>query len=126
MVPNAYMRREIRRAFADSACAEQVDEDRVFWDGKVADAEGRAAFQRHLAALSPRDTAALPAALPALHLPVDLVWGLDDPFQRWDPVGKRLQALLPSARVTLLDGCGHFTPLECPERLCSALLAAEA
>lgn len=113
VVPNPYMRRGIRRAFADPACAERVDRRRVFWDGKVDDAGGRASFQRHLAALSPRDTAGLPAALPALRMPVDLVWGLEDPFQPWKSVGRNLQASLPSARLTLLAGCGHFTPLEC-------------
>lgn len=126
LVPNPYMRREIRRAFADPERARDVDQDRVFWDGKVSDASGRDAFQRHLAALSPGDTADLPDRLPALEMPVDLVWGLEDPFQPWDPVGRRLQAMLPPARVTRLEGCGHFTPLECPQRLCSALLDAPA
>lgn len=124
VVPNPYMRREIRRGFADPAVGFQLDERRVVWDSKVTDAAGRAAFQRHLAALSPRDTAGLSDELPALAIPVDLVWGLDDPFQPWDPVGRHLQASLPSARVTLLHDCGHFTPLECPERLCAALLKA--
>lgn len=122
VVPNPYMRREIRRAFADPEHVDAVDQDRVFWDAKITDGDGRAAFQRHLAALSPRDTADLPASLPALRIPVDLVWGLEDPFQSWEAVGRRLQEWLPAARVTLLSGCGHFTPLECPQRLCSALV----
>lgn len=122
VIPNPYMRREIRRAFADPEHVDAVDQDRVFWDAKVVDGGGRAAFQRHLAALSPRDTADLPARLPTLRTPADLVWGLEDPFQSWEAVGRRLQESLPAARVTLLRGCGHFTPLECPQRLCSALL----
>lgn len=126
VVPNPYMRREIRRAFADPQGAAGIDQDRVFWDAKVTDPEGRAAFQRHLAALSPHDTAGLPAALSTLAIPVDLVWGLADRFQSWEHVGRRLQASLPAARVTLLRDCGHFTPLECPERLCSALLGEPA
>lgn len=126
VIPNPYVRREIRRAFADPAHPDAVDQDRVFWDGKVTDGDGRAGFQRHLAALSPRDTADLPARLPTLRTPVDLVWGLEDPFQSWEVVGRRLQASLPGSRVTLLSGCGHFTPLECPQRLCSALLDVPA
>lgn len=121
VVPNPYIRREIRRAFADPAHVDAANQDRVFWDGKVTDGAGRAAFQRHLAALSPRDTADLPAKLPTLRIPVDLVWGLEDPFQSWEVVGRRLHQSLPAARVTQLGGCGHFTPLECPRRLCSAL-----
>lgn len=126
VIPNPYMRREIRRAFADPAHPHAAEQDRVFWDGKVTDGDGRAAFQRHLAALTPRDTADLPARLPALQIPVDLVWGLEDPFQSWEVVGQRLQAALPAARVTLLGACGHFAPLECPQRLCSALFEVPA
>lgn len=122
IVPNPYMRREIRRAFADPERAGAVDAARIFWDGKFTDAQGRREFQRHLAALTPKDTAAIAAELATLPIPVQLVWGMQDPFQRWDSVGRRLLELVPDAAVAQLDGCGHFPPLECPQRLLAAML----
>lgn len=122
LIPNAYLRREIRRGFADPARAAGVDADRVFWDTKFTDPQGRAAFERHLAALTPDDTAMAAPALAELAMPCQLVWGMADPFQPWAVAGRRLQALMPQARVTQLDECGHFTPLDCPDRLLSAML----
>lgn len=126
LVPNAYVRREIRRGFAEPARMGRRDLDRVFWDTKFTDPQGRAVFQRHLAALTPKDTAAVCFALPHLAIPSQLVWGMADPFQTWETAGHRLRALLPSAEVVHLDHCGHFTPLECPDRLRQALLGAPA
>lgn len=121
LVPNPYVRREIRRAFADPDRAAAVDADAVFWDGKFTDAAGRRAFQRHLAALTAADTAAVVDGLTMLDVPCQLVWGMQDPFQPWAGPGRRLESLLPSPSVVRLDRCGHFPPLECPERLVDAL-----
>lgn len=122
LVPNAYLRREIGRGFADPGVLEQVDADGVFWNGKFRTRDGRAAFERHLAALSARDTADIVTDLRRTRLPVQLVWGTADPFQPWQGPGRRLQALLRNASVTLLDDCGHFPPLECPGRLSAAMV----
>ncbi len=121
LAPNPYLRREIRRGFADPGLLDAIDGDRIFWDGKFTDRRGRAGFERHLAALTPADTARLPALLPQVGMPVQLVWGMRDIFQSWEAVGTRLHALLPAA-VTQLADCGHFTPLECPDRLLAAML----
>jgi 2-hydroxymuconate-semialdehyde hydrolase len=122
MLPNPYVRRQLHRAFADPRRAAAVDVDRVVWDGKVGDRAGRRAFERHLAALTPSDTAAVVDGLRSVSVPCQLVWGMQDPFQPWTGPGRRLAALLPSASVSHLDGCGHFTPLECPDRLVDALV----
>ncbi len=122
LAPNGYLRREIRRGFADPATLAAVDSDRIFWDGKFTDPSGRDQFQRHLAALTPADTAVLPTRLPAVRIPAQLVWGMADIFQTWQVPGRRMQRLLPGAAVSRLEGCGHFTPLECPDRLLAALL----
>jgi 2-hydroxymuconate-semialdehyde hydrolase len=122
VVPNAYLRRQVRRGLSDPASASVEELDRVVWDGKFSDRRGRAAFERHLAALSPRDTAAVVDALPDLTVSCQLVWGTDDPFQTWHGVGQRLLRQLPDPDVTLLHRCGHLTPLECPQRLATALL----
>lgn len=121
-VPNFYLRREIRRAFVDPDRLSAVDADRIIWDGKFSDPRGRVEFQRHLAALTPGDTAGLPTGLPSVRVPTQLVWGMADIFQTWAACGERLRALLPGAAVTPLVDCGHFTPLECPDRLLEALL----
>ena len=120
LVPNAFMRWQIRRAFADAAAADGIDA--VLWDGKCRDPAGRAAFERHLAALDPRDTAEVTAGLGELAVPCQLVWGADDPFQPWSGPGRRLEQLLPSPAVATLDACGHFSPWECPQGLVDAML----
>ena len=130
LVPNAYLRWQIRRSFADAARAKAVVDGArgaaVLWDGKYTDPGGRDAFQRHLAALSAQDTAAVLAGLQQLAMPVQVVWGTADPFQRWAVAGRRLTGLLPGAAVDLLHGCGHLVPLECPDRLVEALLGWRA
>ncbi len=125
LVPNALMRWQILRAFADAEAAEGIDA--VLWDAKCRDPAGRAAFERHLVALTARDTADVAAGLSELTVPCQLVWGAEDPFQRWRGPGRRLEELLPSPAVAMLTNCGHFTPWECPEGLVDAMLSwAEA
>ncbi|WP_238442769.1 alpha/beta fold hydrolase [Salsipaludibacter albus] len=126
LVPNVHIRRQVARGFADPAHLAAVDQDAVFWDGKFSDPTGRWAFQQHLAALDPADTARIVAALSELAMPTQVVWGTEDVFQTWAVAGRRLADLLPRPAVTMLDGCGHFLPLECPGRLVDALLAWRA
>jgi 2-hydroxymuconate-semialdehyde hydrolase len=123
LIPNPYVWRELRRGFADPARLPPADADRVFWDGKLRDPDGRRAFARHLAALDPAQTAAAMGNLARLTIPTQLVWGRQDVFQPWDVAGVRLQAHLPDPTVTLLDDAGHFAPLEQPEAFAAALLA---
>jgi pimeloyl-ACP methyl ester carboxylesterase len=126
LVPNAYMRRQVTRAMGSAARSRSADLERVVWDTKCSSPGGRAAFERHLAALTPRDTRTIAPALRRLRVPCQIVWGIEDPFQRWPSAGGRLRELLPTAAVRTLDGCGHFTPLECPEALLGAMLEWEA
>lgn len=121
LVPNPYVRREIGRGFADPAAARRVDGDRIFWDAKFTEPAGRHAFERHLAALDAGDTARVVEGLGRLGVPCQVVWGTADRFQTWEVTGRRLVDLLPAPAVTLLDGCGHFVPLDCPDRLLDAL-----
>lgn len=122
LFPNPYLRRELRRAFADPDRLTEEHLRRVFFDGKVTDPAGRRAFQRHVAAITNEDTAAVADDLSELAIPCQLVWGMADPFQPWDLAGASLAELLPDPAVTQLPDCGHFTPLECPDRLVEALL----
>lgn len=121
LVPNPYMRHELRRGFADPARAADVDMDAVFWADKTATDAGRRAFEHHLVALDPADTARVAPRLAGLRVPCQLVWGMADPFQTWDVAGRRLRDLLPDPAVTRLHGCGHLVPLECPDGLIATL-----
>ena len=122
-LPNPYVRRELARGFADPSRFAQVPVRRIFFDGKMVDPEGRRTFARHLRALDAADTRAVVADLPGVRAPTQLVWGMADVFQPWARVGRRLESLLPRPHVTLLERCGHFTPLECPGPLTAAMLA---
>lgn len=59
-------------------------------------------------------------ALAAWPGPLDLVWGLDDPVSGRH-VLERAVGLLPRARVTRLDGVGHFPQTEAPEAVAAAI-----
>lgn len=63
--------------------------------------------------------------LPALTMPVRIVWGADD---RWQPVsyGRRLAADIPGAELVVLPGAGHFAMEDCPERVAAEVLAGLA
>lgn len=122
IVPNPYLRWQTHRGFADPATATRVDGDAVFWDTKFSDPAGRRAFERHLCALDPADTARVVPGLRQLRVPCQLVWAMGDVFQRWEGPGQRLAELLPSLALTKLEGCGHFVPLECPVGLARAMM----
>lgn len=55
-------------------------------------------------------------------VPVDLLWGESD---RLVPLeyGKRMQAQLPAARLTVIPKCGHIPQQECPTAFVAALEA---
>jgi pimeloyl-ACP methyl ester carboxylesterase len=54
--------------------------------------------------------------LPRISCPVELVWGSDDTAA---PLAMARQAcgLLPSARLEVIEGAGHMTPLSAPDAL---------
>lgn len=54
--------------------------------------------------------------------PLDLVWGLDDPVSGGHVLDSAVE-LLPRARVTRLDGVGHFPQTEAPGAVAAAIRA---
>lgn len=70
---------------------------------------GRAAYLRAARALNPDDLTARTGDIVALQIPVDIIWGEDDPFQ---PIryGQWLAEQLPHGRLHVLPGGRHFTP----------------
>jgi 2-succinyl-6-hydroxy-2,4-cyclohexadiene-1-carboxylate synthase len=58
-------------------------------------------------------------ALPSLPMPVDLVAGeLDESYRA---VTVAMASSIPTARVTIVPGCGHNVVLECPEAVVGVL-----
>jgi pimeloyl-ACP methyl ester carboxylesterase len=126
MVPNPYMRWAVRRAFADAGRAASAPFDRVIWDTKFSTPQGRAGFERSVAALSAADTTLAAKGLGQLTIPCQLVWGMDDPYQPWPRAGRRLAELIVAPAVTQLEDCGHLVPLECGGCLVEAMLGWRA
>lgn len=60
------------------------------------------------------------SAIQQLRVPTLLLFGKRS---RCLPTCRALQRLLPSARVTLLEGVGHFFPIQVPARFCEHLRA---
>jgi pimeloyl-ACP methyl ester carboxylesterase len=69
--------------------------------------------------LEPRQTQQIGAALRASRVPACVLWGRDDRYLAVDTVGRPLAALL-DAPLVLLPG-GHFTPIDCPQEVATAL-----
>jgi len=67
-----------------------------------------------------RDRHLLEREIPALAVPVDLVWGVSD---RLVPIehARDLQSRLPNARLTTIERCGHAPQIERPQALLEVL-----
>lgn len=74
---------------------------------------------RQIKALVNRPDAA--AALAQVTCPVLLVVGRHD---AWSPVAqhREMLALLPDARLEIIEGAGHFAPVEQPQAVCDVLV----
>ena len=77
-----------------------------------------ALHERQITALVNRPEAA--AVLPGIACPVLLVVGRQD---QWSPVSQHqdMLALLPDARLEIVENAGHFAPLEQPEAVAGLL-----
>ncbi len=123
LAPNRYMRRELRRGFADPDRLGGLDIDRVFFDAKFRDKGARHRFGRAVGAIDFADVHKVSPRLGDVEVPVQLLWGQADVFQPWSPTGERLAELLPDPDITLLENSGHFAPMETPKAYADALLA---
>ena len=65
----------------------------------------------------------VPAPDQRIPVPTTVLWPSHDPLfpQAWSD---RIGEFFAAATLTLLDGVGHFTPLECPETFAAAVIAA--
>ena len=60
--------------------------------------------------------------LSELRIPVEMLWGTPDPFFPVEGYADRLRDALPSARLHLLDECGHVPQYSCPDGLTELVL----
>jgi pimeloyl-ACP methyl ester carboxylesterase len=61
------------------------------------------------------------AAIETHPSPLGVVWGADDPIAVL-PMTEALRAARADARITVLDGVGHYPMIEAPERFAAAIL----
>lgn len=83
--------------------------------------EGLHVFTEHARALHSRHTEEIAPLLPELRIPVEVVWGEQDPFQKVK-YGERLAADIPTAELTRIPDSSHFAPADAPEEVADALL----
>lgn len=83
---------------------------------------GQPAFYRQIAQADQRYTDEIQSRYGELELPVLICWGASD---TWIPVAKahELAALVPGARLHLIDGAGHLVQEDAPAELTAALTA---
>lgn len=122
LMPNPYATWELRHSVVQQAHMKPDVRERIFWDGKFRDPEGRKQFARHLLALNPDQTIEVEAKLMNFNHPVQLIWGMRDQHQTWQTVGKRYLKRWPDADLTQLEGAGHFLQIDCPVEYTEALL----
>ncbi|WP_217197161.1 alpha/beta fold hydrolase [Streptomyces buecherae] len=81
---------------------------------------GQPAFYRQIAQNDQRFTDEIQGRYGELRLPVLVCWGADD---AWIPVAKghELAALVPGARLRLIEGAGHLVQEDAPAELTAAL-----
>ena len=110
-------RARYREQFADPAAAPPALVQHVC--DAVADRESRRCLWRQAHEL---DFGVVESRLAHITAPTLLVWGRDDPATdvRW---ARRLAADIPNARLEVIDGCGHYPPVEQPAAFAAATAA---
>lgn len=113
------LRRELSRAYRDPVrAARSIDIFLRPFKGS----EGRDALLAHVRALRADETAAIAPKLAAIHTPAAVLWGRHDHITNLS-VGKRLQASIPGATLSVIDDGGHFTPEEAPRQVADGIAA---
>lgn len=113
----AALRRALSRGYADPVrAARSID----MYTRPFVDEAGREALIAHLRAMRSDETADLATRLTGITVPTAIIWGRHDHVTRLD-VGRRLQAAIPGASLTIVDDARHFAPEESPRPIANVL-----
>ncbi|NDJ37023.1 MAG: alpha/beta hydrolase [Chloroflexi bacterium] len=124
LFPNFYMTGEVRRGFGDSARLTSDMLDTVFWAGKTKSEAGRREFAKHLRHLRNDESVEIVPQLKSLPMPVQVLWSSLDRHQSAETSGRQLLLALPEGTpFEVVEGAGHFMPLETPADYATRLLA---
>jgi pimeloyl-ACP methyl ester carboxylesterase len=86
-----------------------------------ADAEGALSLIRNASALNTSHTSALTPLLGRIGTPTLLLWGVDDPWQRFSDA-ERLERDIPGAELVAVENASHWIPQDAPEEFARALM----
>lgn len=116
---SALVREYIASATPAGLSPEWIARLAIPWEGR----DGRRAFSRQIASLSPKDTRAVAGRLDSTRCPVTVGWGGRDPWLPPDQAPRLAKRLRTAAPATVLEGAGHLTPVERPESVAAHLLS---
>ncbi len=117
-----YTTRQVYLGFADRAKLTPEMLERIFWDSKISDPQGRREFAKHLQHLRSTENVEIVDQLKNIPVPTLVLWSAGDRFQTLEKVGKPLQQALPAATPLAVIEGGHFSPAEAPQAYAEALL----
>lgn len=83
--------------------------------------DGLNVFVEHATALDSAQTEELVPMLGELAMPVAIVWGRQDPFQK-PHYAEKLEADIPDAELTWIEDSSHFAPVDTPAQVAEALV----
>jgi pimeloyl-ACP methyl ester carboxylesterase len=86
-----------------------------------ADPEGALSLIRNAAALNTNHTSELTPHLGQISTPTLLLWGVDDPWQRWADA-LRLHEDMPGSQLVAVENASHWIPQDAPEEFARILL----
>jgi 2-hydroxymuconate-semialdehyde hydrolase len=107
----------LRRGFVHQDRADRFLDDFL---ERFAREDGMKLFAAHARALDPAPTQEIAPLLPGLTLPVAVVWGRKDPFQK-PKYAERLASDIPTAELTWIDAASHYAPADAPAPVVTAL-----
>ncbi len=112
------IRRGLRRGFVHSERADAYLERFV---RPFSTPDGLRRFVNQACALDNRHTQAVAPLLPTLRVPVEVIWGTQDPFleTRW---AERLASEIPTAELARIPDASHFAPADAPAEVAAAIL----
>jgi pimeloyl-ACP methyl ester carboxylesterase len=108
----------IRTAIARETTDDQLEPYLRPWLG----AAGQAAYYRQVSQFDERHTREIEPRYGEIQTPTLVLWGAQDGWL--DPeFGQKLARMIPSARLSLIPGAGHFLPEDRPDAVAAELAA---